>query len=182
MEGFRHKRKGYVSRIDELERGVLEAIVEDVAALIAPENNRGTRAVIDPALVRVFPPASLEDPDLAVELRNLTYHELASTKLRSLHVVATELRREGDAVVIPKEAVNDWLRALNDVRLVLSERLGISDDADAERFYQMALAATQGEESADSCADENTLAMASLYAGISWWQGSLLESLGLRGV
>lgn len=176
MDAFRRTHEGYVSHIDELERGILETIVDDVASLLSPENDRGPQGIVDPALYRVFPPASLEDPELAEELRKLTYPDLARTKLKSLEIVARELRGEG-SVVVPADAVDDWLRALNDVRLVLAERLGISDDADAERFYQMALAATKSSEPAESCGDENILAMASLYAGISWWQGSLLESL-----
>lgn len=181
MEAFRRAGADIVSAIDEIERSVLISIVEDVEALLSPDESAAQPGVVDPAVMRVFPPASLEDPELAEEIRVLTHADVSNTKLQSLGVVAQELRTGRHRVVVGVGAVEHWLRALNDVRLVLSERLGISDDADAERFYEIALAATQSDEPEDTCGDEQTVAMASLYAGITWWQGSLLDALGTTG-
>ncbi|MDN5559162.1 MAG: DUF2017 domain-containing protein [Ruaniaceae bacterium] len=180
MEGFRAAGSTYVSRIDDLEREVLVNLFEDVIALLSREDDPRHPGVVDPALMRVFPAASLEDPELEGEIRALTHAEVSAAKLYSLNLVTAAMRRRTPQIVVQPEAVADWLRALNDVRLVLSERLGISDDADAERFYQMALEATRSDVPADTCGDEQTLAMASLYAGLSWWQGSLLEALEPR--
>ncbi len=180
MEGFRAAGSTYVSRIDDLEREVLLNLFEDVIALLTREDEADQPGVVDPALMRLFPAASLEDPELEAEIRGLTQADVLSAKLGSLNLVTAAIRARTARIVVQPEAVADWLRALNDVRLVLSERLGIDDDADAERFYQMALEATQSSAPAETCEDEQTLAMASLYAGLSWWQGSLLEALEPR--
>lgn len=180
MEGFRAVGSTCVSRIDDLEREVLVNLFEDVIALLWREDEPDDPGVVDPAVMRLFPAASLGDPELEKEIRALTHGEVSAAKLRSLNLVTAALRARNPQIVVQPEAVADWLRALNDVRLVLSERLGISDDADAERFYQMALEATQSDAPAETCEDEQTLAMASLYAGLSWWQGSLLEALEPR--
>lgn len=178
MQAFRRESEGYVSSVDEMERGILLTIVEDVSALLSQEEQGGHRGIVDPALMRLFPAASLSDPELASEIRGLTFDEISRTKASSLEVVTEQLRRPHGHVTVPEGAVQDWLRALNDVRIVLAERLGISDGADAERFYQMALEATQNPDEEENCGDEQTVALASLYSGISWWQGSLLEALG----
>ncbi len=148
------------------------------------EDDDGDRAVehddfMDPALARIFPPMSLADPVLAKEMRSLTFTDLRREKLANLRALATSLAI-GDRVTVPTRAVEPWLSAITDVRLVLASRLGIESDKDAERVYDLAVSSASGERPATSEDDEFEAALASLYSGISWWQESLLAAVSGR--
>jgi hypothetical protein len=142
-----------------------------------PASDRAPDAPSDPALARLLPPMSHDDPALSAELRALTEHSLRAGKVSRLEVVWRELAEPAvrpDAVVVHAGQEGRWLAALTDVRLVLASRLGISDEADAERVYDRA----QGEGAApDDEDDEVTDALATMYAALTWWQESLLEAM-----
>src|SRR5699024_11920088 len=82
------------------------------------------------------------------------------------------LRARGTKLSIDPDHAMDWAAALTDVRLVLSERLGIRTDADAEEVY--ALSSQQGSTD-EGEEDEVRLAMASVYAAFTWLQESLTQ-------
>ncbi len=182
MRAFVATRRGYVSHLDQMERDVLADVTRDVAGLVSADDDARS-APMDPAVVRLFPSASMDDPDLASEIRDLIREDIADTKTTSLAVVQRALDAPGESVLVPHEKLAHWLRALNDIRLVLAARLDIGTDEDAEHIYQLAIEATRDESPAETLTGERHLAMASLYAGITWWQGSLLEAVesGPRG-
>src|SRR5699024_1482676 len=117
----------------------------------------------DPALARLLPPAS-DDEEVAGEFRRLTQEELRNEKVARLHMVWAALRAPGTKLSIDPDHAMDWAAALTDVRLVLSERLGIRTDADAEEVY--ALSSQQGSTD-EGEEDEVRLAMASVYAAFT---------------
>lgn len=119
----------------------------------------------DPALARLLPNAS-EDPDIAAELRGLSEAGLRSAKAARLHAVWADLQG-GAKIVVPGERAMDWAGALTDVRLVLAQRLGVSDAADAEALEAVATTGT----------DEVSRALATLYLALSWLQESLLTAM-----
>lgn len=82
------------------------------------------------------------------------------------------LRAPGTKISLEPEQGMDWAAALNDVRLVLSERLGIETDADAEDIYALA-GTTPGHPTSEE--EELRLAMASVYAAFTWLQESLIQ-------
>jgi hypothetical protein len=196
---------GYASRLDDVERTIIARLVHDTAELLgtrfgdagidpAPRHAAGDDAVLaaldfepapdrapdapsDPALARLLPPMSHDDPALSAELRALTEGSLRAGKVSRLEVVWRELAEPAarpDAVVVHAGQEGRWLAALTDVRLVLASRLGISDEADAEAVYDRA----QGEGSApEGERDEVTDALATMYAALTWWQESLLEAM-----
>lgn len=155
--------------------------VSDEALLAAldfePSHERSPDAPSDPALARLLPPMSHDDPGLSAELRALTESSVRAGKVSRLEVVWRELAAPGDgsgAVLVPEGKEASWLAALTDVRLVLATRLGISDDADAEAVYERA----QGEgPEPENEHDEVTDALATMYAALTWWQESLLEAM-----
>jgi hypothetical protein len=84
----------------------------------------------DPALARLFPDA-YEDPDDAAEFRRFTQRDLRSTKLGNLATATQSLHRPNPTRLTQEECLA-WLGALNDLRLTLGTRLGISEDSPEE--------------------------------------------------
>ena len=206
MHAFVPVPGGHASRLAETERTVLARLVADTAELLGTRLAEtgsgagtatgagelpaagGTRltpddavlAPADPALARLLPPMSHDDPELAAELRALTEGGLRSAKVSRLETVWRELRgpaRPGGAAVVRTGQEGAWLAALTDVRLVLASRLGIEDDDDAEEVYDRAQSARSGGDDGDDGHDPVTDALATMYAALTWWQESLLESM-----
>jgi hypothetical protein len=104
------------------------------------ERSSGPRnAASDPVLERLFPQAYLEpeDVDRDAEYRRLVRDELLEAKLANLDVVTTTLDRgtvglRGWTVDLTEEEASAWLGALNDLRLALGVRLGITEDFDGD--------------------------------------------------
>ena len=85
----------------------------------------------DPVVERLFPDLYRDDPAAALELRELTEGELKTGKIDQAGAILAVLPRTGGAVVqLDEEAAQAWLRALNDARLALGIRIGITDDSD----------------------------------------------------
>jgi|SRR5579875_733390 len=93
----------------------------------------------DPVLRRLFPDAYRDDDEAAAEWRRFGRGEVRATKSAAVDAVLRQLRGQ-DAATIPldDEHVQPWLAALNDVRLALGARLGITDDG----WYDEALRLT----------------------------------------
>lgn len=127
---------------------------------------------VDPALARLLPAASHDDPELAAEFRRLTQDELRNDKITRLRMVWAALRAPGTKLTVLPEEAMDWAAAMNDVRLVLSERLGIRTDADAEEIY--ALSTTSGRPGSRE-EEDMRLALASVYSAFTWLQESLVQ-------
>ena len=78
----------------------------------------------DPALERLFPPAYPEDGQADAEFERLTRRELLAGKHRALAVVVETAGAER----LDDEQLAAWVSALNDLRLVLGTRLGVTED------------------------------------------------------
>ena len=100
------------------ERALLRQVAAELTAFLdeAPD---------DPSLRRLRPPAH-EDEALEREYRALTGAQLDAGRRAALATLADTADQE---VLSDKEA-DAWLRALNDVRLVLGTRLDIAEDFD----------------------------------------------------
>jgi Domain of unknown function (DUF2017) len=93
----------------------------------------------DPVLERLFPRAYLEpeDVDRDAEYQRLVREDLLEAKLANLDVVTSTLDR-GTAslrrwtVDLTEDEAGAWLGALNDLRLALGVRLGITEDFDGD--------------------------------------------------
>ncbi len=123
----------------------------------------------DPAVARLLPDASRDDPELAQSFRRLTEQDLRERKRDSLGLAAAALRRSAPVVLDDSEA-QALLKGLTDVRLVLAERLGIATDEDAE-FLHAALAAgaSQGGQEWAKAAE--------LYEVVTYLQEELVHTL-----
>jgi hypothetical protein len=111
----------------------------------------------DPALRRLFPPAHT-DRENEEQYRSLVGDQLLTGRMKALATVRETLGRH---TLAPDEA-DAWLRALNDLRLVLGTRLDITEDLD---FEKLDVNDPRGRELA-------------IYAYLSWLQEQLVDSLG----
>jgi hypothetical protein len=87
-----------------------------------------TTAPDDPALARLFPDGYRDDAAAAADFRRYTEPELRARKLAAIDASLATLDQPGHKRPLTPDECNAWLRALNDVRLVLGERLGITED------------------------------------------------------
>jgi Domain of unknown function (DUF2017) len=110
----------------------------------------------DPGLRRLFPPAHA-DRESEEQYRSLVGDELLSGRTKALATVRDTL---GNDRLDPDEA-DAWLRALNDLRLVLGTRLDVSEEID---WDAVDLQDPRGRDLA-------------VYGYLSWLQEQLVEAL-----
>jgi len=82
-----------------------------------------------PVTERLYP-AAYEDTEAATEFRQLTQGDLRDSRLARLTECADELDATGGEIPLTGEVADRWIRALNDLRLLLGTRLGVTDDYD----------------------------------------------------
>lgn len=145
---IRRAAEGIQVELPPEERALLAEVAQELLDALDDEPD-------DPAFRRLAPPAH-DDAELEREFRELTAPQLASGRRRSLQTV---LRTAGNEVLTTAEA-DEWLRALNDLRLVLGTRLDVTEDFDWDAFEQHP--------------DAPDLA---LYAYLSWVQEQLVAAL-----
>jgi hypothetical protein len=120
----------------------------------------------DPARTRLFPRAYL-DPTAETEeaeWQELVHPELLRERLEALELIIGTLGRASAAgdwweIALTPDEVQAWLGVLNDTRLVLGTRLGVSE-----------------EERELDPADPDAGAFA-LYQWLTWLQGDLIDAL-----
>jgi hypothetical protein len=142
------RRKGDAVRVGLVrhERRLLRELCEQLAAEIAGEGE-------DEGLARLFP-AAYDDDEAADEYARLVGPELATGKVAALRRTA-ETANDGS---LDDATAQTWLRALNDLRLVLGTRLDVTEDT----FASPAAALRPG---------------LAIYAWLTWLQGELIEAL-----
>jgi hypothetical protein len=117
----------------------------------------------DPVLARLLPDGYSDDPQAAAEFRRYTEETLRSAKVASAQAVLSSLPPGGGEVRLSEPECQEWLRALNDVRLALSVRLGITDENEdlSERLLP----------------DDPRSAYVWVYQWLAYLQDSLIEAL-----
>jgi hypothetical protein len=110
----------------------------------------------DPALRRLFPPAH-DDPESEEQYRSLVQDQLLGGRSKAIAVVRDTLGKE----TLGADEADSWLRALNDLRLVLGTRLDVTEDLDYEKLD---LNEPRGRDLA-------------VYGYLTWLQEQLVEAL-----
>jgi hypothetical protein len=143
-----------VTRLEPYEVAILRGLVNDVTTLVgaAPAGNA--------AYDRLFPPPS-RDEEAARELRELIHEDLREAKLAAARDLLDSLPDDG-RVALTREVADQWLTALNDVRLALGTSIGIT------------------EESYDTGDDADP--SLHVYHWLTFLQDTLIESLNDAGV
>ncbi|MGX5680044.1 DUF2017 domain-containing protein [Schumannella luteola] len=122
MMPFRREGDDLAATFTTVEVELMSELIEQVGELLA------FREASDPAIARLLPDAYRDDAEAASEFRRLMEDDLVSRKQANASVVRDSL---GDGHVrLGAGAVQSWLRALTDLRLVIAARLGIEHDED----------------------------------------------------
>jgi hypothetical protein len=82
----------------------------------------------DPVLARLLPDAYQDDPEAAGEFRKYTESSLREAKKYFAQTLLETLPAKGGRVKLSAEQARDWLRALNDIRLMFGVRLEVTED------------------------------------------------------
>lgn len=96
----------------------------------APSGRDRLQPPEDPALARLFPDAYGDDEESAADFRRITESGLREGKLAAARTVLDTLPVDGGSIRLDEETAAIWLSALNDVRLAMGTRIGVSDDTD----------------------------------------------------
>jgi hypothetical protein len=100
-----------------------EAMLYPPGAAQAPE---------DPVLARLLPDAYSDDPEAAGEFRKYTEPALRSAKYEVAKQLLDTLPEAGGRIQLSNDEALAWLKALNDVRLALGVRLGVTEEFEQE--------------------------------------------------
>jgi hypothetical protein len=180
---FRPIPGGAACYFEPAQAGVIRSLVSQVAELVSGDstgeqgNHRTTPDELemmlglsandelpeDPVLARLLPDAYSDDHDASAEFRRYTEESLRSSKINSARAVLASLPAEGGEVVLSEPECQQWLRALNDVRLALGVRLGITDETE--------------DLTASGPADEPRAAYIWVYQWLAYLQDSLIEAV-----
>lgn len=91
----------------------------------------------DPIMQRLFPRAYPDDPEAAGDFARFTEASQRQDKISCACTVLDDLDGlRGGAGRIPHDHVDAWLKTLNNIRLVLSVMLGISDEISSAEAAQ----------------------------------------------
>jgi hypothetical protein len=141
--------------------GLDNAAPEDLEKMLGLSGN--AEKPDDPVLARLLPDAYSDDPDASAEFRRYTEESLRAAKINSAQAVLASLPAGGGDVVLSEPECQQWLKALNDVRLALGVRLGITEE-------EQDLAETLS-------ASDPRSAYIWVYQWLAYLQDSLIESL-----
>jgi Domain of unknown function (DUF2017) len=83
---------------------------------------------MDPVVARLLPDAYRDDPEKAVEFRKYTESSLREAKKYFAQALLETLPPQGGKVRLTGDQARDWLRALNDIRLMFGVRLEVTED------------------------------------------------------
>jgi hypothetical protein len=152
---FRAQGGRVVGRLEPYEVELLRGLVGDVVARVTADTRE------DPVTARLFPDAS-PDPATAADLHDLLHDDLREAKLAAARVLLESLPDDGRLALDP-ETAEQWLTALNDVRLALGTTLDIT------------------EESYERETDADDLGM-QVYDLLTFLQDSLVEAVLAGGI
>lgn len=146
----RRTRSGhYEIRLSPQERDLLRGLGPRMRDVLADD--------ADPVLERLFPVAYPSDEQRQTEYRLLAHGELLDSHLAALATLEDTV----DAERLDEEAVHRWVRAINQVRLVLGARLEVTEDGN-ERPRRPT---------------EPTASAFAIYDYLTWLQGAIIEAL-----
>ena len=153
MEPFRSVRGGGVRAwLAAAEASLLRSLVSQIMSLVEPEGfgdrdqadladddlaafeamlhggPGDSRTPEDPVLARLLPDGYRDDPEAAGEFRKYTEPALRSAKHQAAQEMLDTLPEAGGRIQLTQDQALSWLKALNDVRLALGVRLGVTEE------------------------------------------------------
>jgi hypothetical protein len=130
--------------LDNAELGVLSQLFDQMVELLEEPGDESaadplaqllnmsgsTQISDDPALARLFPDGYSDDEHASADFRRFTEQDLRAQKVVALATVLGTLSDWSGKAIVSQQQAQDWLKALNDLRLVLGTRLEITDADD----------------------------------------------------
>lgn len=195
---FRRKKNRLVARLEEQELLLLVHVLRLTRDFVAPEQQatgdpvrdllaglgdwqRTPAEPDDPALLRLLPPASTDDPEQAAEFRRLTEHSLRSRKTATLSTAIAALEKLSPGKIsLDLDQAQALAIGLTDTRLILGERLGLRTDEDADRIHaqmQELLEQAQRQGGPDEPEMPRQFYDLAYYDFLSWVQESITLAL-----
>ena len=147
---------GFELRISAEERDLLRSVGPQLREVLV-RDAAGAQQGEDSAVARLFPVAYPDDEDRQTEYRLLVHDELLASHLGALAV----LEETADADHLAEDQLLAWMRALNDIRLVLGTRLDVTEE---------------GDERPSSPRDPRMSAFA-VYDYLTYLQGEIIDAL-----
>jgi len=140
MVDFRVVGESLEVQLGELEVGMLLSLTRQMVDFVGPARPEADDPLVamigidpdaapseDPALLRLLPDAFVDDDEAAAEFRRFTERELRSGKVENALAVQRDLEA-GGGIVVTSQSMPAWLGFLNDARLVLGARLGLTEE------------------------------------------------------
>jgi hypothetical protein len=160
---FERRGEGVVVTLDANEVELLRTIPDQVRAALEKPASKD-----DPVYNRLFPSAYLDPTEEGAEQewQELVHPELLQSRLAALDLVTTTLDRaatkRGRAEVeLAPDEVEAWLGVVNDARLALGTRLGVTEDAESEAI-----------DPSDPSAPAHAV-----YGWLTWFENDLVDTL-----
>jgi hypothetical protein len=177
VAGFRATSGGVTARFAAPQARIVRDLVGQIAVLVGGDSAGGeqdelavelglsdsTELPEDPVLARLLPDGYAEDPEAAGEFRRYTEQGLRDGKVAAARTVLETLPARGGRIRLTEADARAWLRALNDVRLALGVRLGVTDEFD--------------EQSSEIDSADPRSAYVWVYHWLAYLQESLVEAL-----
>ena len=178
QHGFhRHGDNAFVAEFSESEREVLINLVEQIIELLGERTDNHVddpRAAMvgitthdsppeDEVLLRLLPNAYADQVD-AAEFRRYTESTLRGKKYAHSMSMRITLKSSVDGIIeVDHDGANDWLGAMNDIRLALGVRLKVEQNSHEE----LELLAP----------DDPMRGVYAVYSWLGWLQESLIVAL-----
>jgi hypothetical protein len=178
QHGFhRHGDNAFVAEFSESEREVLINLVEQIIELLGERTDNHVddplAAMVgitthdsppeDEVLLRLLPNAYADQVD-AAEFRRYTESTLRGKKYAHSMSMRITLKSSVDGIVeVDHDGANDWLGAMNDIRLALGVRLKVEQ--------------TSHEELELLAPDDPMRGVYAVYSWLGWLQESLIVAL-----
>ncbi|MEY3636454.1 MAG: hypothetical protein RL147_883 [Actinomycetota bacterium] len=174
---YPHGDKTFLANFSESEREVLinlsEQIIELLSERIDHHSDDPLAAMVgitshdtppeDEVLLRLLPNAYADQVD-ASEFRRYTESTLRQKKQGHAMAMRTNLKTATDGIIeIDRNGANDWLGAINDVRLALGVRLNVEENSPEELQLLKN--------------DDPMHGVYAVYSWLGWLQESLLEAV-----
>jgi hypothetical protein len=115
----------YRVSLPQVEHDLVRSLVPQLRELLATGASEG-----DPSLYRLFPTAYPNDPERDAGYQALVRDELLEKRFAALDVLEQTVEASKSGTVLSGDDLGAWMRALNDLRLVLGTRLDVSEDDD----------------------------------------------------
>jgi len=109
-------------RLDAHEARLLRSMLDELATVFEAEDAG------DPVLARLFPAAYPDDAEAEADYRSITESSLRSDRLERIGACSGELANASDVDLGDDEDSRRWIQVLNDLRLALGTRIGVTQD------------------------------------------------------